>query len=155
MGKLPYIIFAVIVIAGIYFLFLAPLQTCQSAPAKEINIGGHSGIALHIHPVLSIRLESEGKKIVIPTNVGVGSNIMRPIHTHDDTGTLHVESPCNREFKLGEFFGVWGQTFNRTCIFQYCNNGSNNVHLIVNGKESNEFENLILRDNDQIEIVYK
>lgn len=31
-----------------------------------------------------------------------------PLHTHDDSGTIHVESSTNRNYRLGEFFKVWG-----------------------------------------------
>src|SRR6185503_18343068 len=41
----------------------------------------------HIHPVLSINIE--GHQVVIPANIGLGSQEFNP-HTHDFSGTLHI-----------------------------------------------------------------
>ena len=31
------------------------------------------------------------------------------LHTHDATGIIHVESPDDRTYTLGQFFDIWGQ----------------------------------------------
>jgi hypothetical protein len=31
------------------------------------------------------------------------------LHTHDATGIIHIESPDNRTYTLGNFFDIWGQ----------------------------------------------
>jgi hypothetical protein len=31
------------------------------------------------------------------------------LHTHSADGIIHIESPVNRIFTLGDFFDVWGQ----------------------------------------------
>ncbi len=54
---------------------------------------------------------------VIPANVGLGSNCIRPIHTHDGSGTLHVETDQNRDYTLADFFLIWGKVFNSSGIF--------------------------------------
>jgi hypothetical protein len=35
------------------------------------------------------------------------------LHTHAADGIVHIESPVNRTFTLGEFFDVWGQPLGR------------------------------------------
>ena len=31
------------------------------------------------------------------------------LHTHDQTGVIHIESPVQKFYTLGDFFAVWGQ----------------------------------------------
>src|SRR5581483_12030445 len=38
------------------------------------------------------------------------------LHTHEPDGIIHVESPVNRKFTLGEFFDVWGLRFTKDCL---------------------------------------
>ena len=102
---------------GIYALMTSP-NSFDDLPASEINIGSHKNIVLHIHSDLGI--EINGEEFQIPSNIGIQTGIMRPLHTHDSSGEIHIEGPYARDFKIGEFFEVWGKTFNSTCIFENC-----------------------------------
>jgi hypothetical protein len=46
----------------------------------------------------------------VPAGIGIdpGGRFISPLHTHDTSGVVHVESPTIRPFTLGELFGVWG-----------------------------------------------
>jgi hypothetical protein len=125
---------------------------CLDTPAKDMNIGGHYNLAMHTHQML--RIVILGEEQLIPANVGIQGNIMRPVHTHDTTGQLHVEAACIRDFTLGDFFEIWGERFDGECILGYCADENNQVRMFVNGGENVEFENLVLRDGQVIEIVY-
>lgn len=124
---------------------------CRTQPATEINIGGHSNIALHIHPMLEIYID--GEKQLIPSNVGISPGVMRPVHTHDASGELHVEGPCVRDFTLGDFFDIWGKEFSSERIFDKKTDGGE-LKMFVDGEESNEFRDLILRDGQRIRIEF-
>ncbi|MBI2578868.1 MAG: hypothetical protein HYW26_04100 [Candidatus Aenigmarchaeota archaeon] len=123
------------------------------------NLRTHSGVSMHIHPHLIIIANNEN--VNIPAEIGIEGGIMRVIHTHDATGTIHLESPVPKDFTLGQFFFVWSRTsgepkvFNSSCILSYCNNGTKAVKMFVNGKESDEYENYIMHDLDRIEIRYE
>src|SRR5262249_59293397 len=67
-----------------------------------------AALALHIRPHLTIFID--GQPQVIPADIGVGPDGALPIHTHDASGTLHIESPILRDFRLQDFFTIWGQT---------------------------------------------
>lgn len=154
MKKIWIVIVILAVIGGGYYLFSgAKGNDCMKMPAKEMNIGGHQNLALHIHPELRITIGEE--PWIIPANIGVKQKIMRPIHTHDASGALHVEAPCPRAFRLGEFFEIWGETFNERCILDNCVDAEHSLKMFVNGKESSEFADLVLRDKDIIEIKYE
>src|SRR3989338_4803088 len=137
-----FILVLAILIFGIYWLSSRSVPYAD-VPAKEINIGSHSNIALHIHSDLEIIID--GEQSIIPGSIGISSGVMRPIHTHDSSGEVHIEGPYQRDFTIGEFFDIWGRAFNSTCIFEYCTD-SGELKMFVNGKESSAFQNYIFRD---------
>ena len=127
-------------------------NSCKTAPVTEINIGSHQNLKLHIHSELKIIID--GEEQLIPANIGVLSGILRPVHTHDASGEIHMEGPCQRDFKVGEFFQVWGRPFNEQCIFDKCTD-KGQLSIIVNGQQNNQFENYVMKDDDNILIEYK
>ncbi len=128
-------------------------QNCATAPAAEMDIGGHESLTMHIHQMLTISID--GESIIIPANIGLPSGVMRPIHTHDSSGKLHVEGTCQRDFTLGEFFDIWEQTFTEQCIMSSCIDETHTLKVFVNGVESTEYRSLVLKDGNEIEIVYE
>jgi hypothetical protein len=106
----------------------------------------------HIHPHLDIVVN--GQKQVIPAEIGITDTCMNSIHTHDDTGTLHVEAPEKRDFTLGDFFAVWGKTFTKDQILGSKADATHTISVTVNGQAVDTYENTVLRDLDQIVITY-
>jgi hypothetical protein len=147
-----WIVILVLVVGGGYYLTQGVINegnSCQTDPAAEINIGGHNNLVSHIHANLDIMID--GTKEQIPSNIGIGAGIMRPVHTHDSSGELHIEGPCVRDFTLGDFFSIYEETFNSECIFDNCDG---EVTLTVNGATSEDYENHVLRDGQDIVISY-
>jgi len=107
----------------------------------------------HIHPNLKIMIN--GQRAETPANIGVRLNCMNPIHTHDATGILHVESPEVRDFTLSDFFAVWGKTFSQNQILDSVVDDSHIIVVTVNGKPVDTYENTILRDKDEIVVSYE
>ena len=101
----------------------------------------HTGVGMHIHPHLKISVK--GEEVKIPANTGISGGCMRPIHTHDDTGTLHLEFPNVRDVPLGDFFKIWVKEFDWS-----------KVKMTINGKENVELQNYMMRDEDQIELFF-
>ena len=64
------------------------------------------GTVLHIHQHLDVF--DNGRHVIVPAGIGIGDTFISPLHTHDTSGVMHVESPTIRPFTLAEFFGVWG-----------------------------------------------
>jgi len=89
------------------------------------GIEGSSREMLKVHVHAHLALFSKGRQIAIPYGigivkpfdvkngfVGVGQGIYW-LHTHDATGIIHVESPDNRTYTLGNFFNIWGRPLTR------------------------------------------
>lgn len=92
------------------------------------------GEVLHIHQHLDLYID--GQPIQVPADIGINESAgwLSPIHVHDTTGIIHVESPYVATFTLGEFFDVWGVRFTTQCIGSYCTNESKNLRVYVNGE---------------------
>jgi len=127
-----------------------------NAPITEICMQ-HAGIVRHDHARLTIVIL--GSPYPIPANIGiVSADCMRLLHTHDGTGTIHIESPVPREVReltLGEFFVVWGQPLSSTQILSYAADATHAVTLTVDGVADTSFGGLILRNNQDIVIEYR
>lgn len=137
------------VLAGLAFFFIrtvtvAPLDVTKVCLVTE---------DYHIHPHLTIIIN--GTEQIIPKGVGFASpTCIRPLHTHEEDGVIHVEYEKQRDFTLGEFFRVWGQEFNRDQIFNYRRGSRHDLILTVNGQPSDDWENLVLVDQQKIVINY-
>lgn len=107
----------------------------------------------HIHPHLEIIIN--GQKQEIPADIGITPTCMNAIHTHDNTGKLHVESPEKRDFTLVDFFAVWNKVYNKNQILGYKADATHAIRETVNGNETQDYENNVLHDNDQIIIYYE
>jgi hypothetical protein len=97
---------------------------------------GSEGTALHTHEHLDVFVH--GRSIIVPANIGIdrAAGFISPLHTHDESGVIHVESPTMRTFSLGQFFDVWGVRFTRDCLGGLCNTGSQTLRVFVDGHEA-------------------
>ena len=87
------------------------------------------------------------------------TNCIYWVHTHDQKGIIHIESPENRNFTLGEFFDIWGQNFSNNQIFDNIVEESDNniLSVYVNGKKistGNDYRQITINAHDEIAIVY-
>lgn len=107
--------------------------------------GGHQVAQLHIHP--QIRITVDGSPESIPDDMGsVRACTMAEIHTHDSSGTLHVESTLSsKEFNLGQFLVVYGEPLEREGY---------NLEVRVNGEASEASADLVFEDRQVIELIY-
>ncbi len=116
----------------------------------------HEGLAMHIHPTLSIFID--GVEQEIPADVGVLKNGSAttgfyPLHTHDDTGTIHAEGPVVRDFLLEHFFAVWEKPFDSTRVLDFVADSNDTISMTVNGAPNTQYGDLVLKDGDQIVIT--
>lgn len=125
-----------------------------------------SGGPIHHHAHVQIFINEEPR--VIPAGVGItkGNNIdnevsginASPIHTHDNSGVLHIEhqEPVREKRALGYFFNeVLGKRFSSQCIMEWCNQGDKVVKMYVNGQRVYQFDDYVLQDRDRIAVVYE
>jgi len=154
--KIYWGIAGLISIALVYYLFTMAAensQNCATMPVTEMDIGGHESLTMHIHQMLTIKIN--GEQIIIPANIGLPNGMMRPIHTHDASGKIHVEGTCPRDFTLGEIFDVWGEEFTEISFMGNPIDATHTLTMSVNGVETTMFGDYVLKDGDEIELVYE
>ncbi len=99
-----------------------PGDTAKGGNGQPVDgIEGSSAEMLKIHIHAHLSLFYKGKQIAIPQGIGIVKPFREEngfvasgqgfywLHTHDATGIIHVESPDNRAYTLGQFFDIWGQ----------------------------------------------
>jgi hypothetical protein len=105
---------------------------------------GHANLAQHFHPHIDILVD--GVKEYIPQNTGIVTGCMAEIHTHDSSGTIHIETV--NAFKivhLRDFAVVYGQPLAREGY---------DLKMTVDGKPNIEFGELVLKDQQLIVLNY-
>ncbi len=107
---------------------------------------GHQQLAIHIHPELTITVDGENE--VIPANVGIVGTCMAELHTHDTTGTIHVETATQERFAqiaFADFFDVWGRSVEREGY---------ELEIRYDGEVVESITDVPLEDHGQIELIY-
>ena len=117
-------------------------------------------IILHLHPHLSIFVNDVS--LTVPAQIGIDPTLwknhsldefgiqsmpemnmsaMAPLHTHDDSGIIHVESTINRNYTLLEFLNIWGLDLDGRV-----------VSMTVDNEPVSDFMNHDLIDGEQIRL---
>jgi hypothetical protein len=93
----------------------------QSGEFQLEEVHANPNLVMHIHTQLE--LHNEGQQVQVPAEIGIASELwhdhsldqfgpsralLAPLHTHDTTGTIHIESVVLRNYTLGEFLSIWG-----------------------------------------------
>ena len=130
-------ILAVVIAFGVY----AAMQ------AREQGLGAM--MVLHTHPNLTLIVD--GSPSSVPKNIGIDASMwkdhsldkygmpgMAPIHTHDSSGVIHVESNTNRSYTLDDFLNIWGIDLSGKA-----------VRISVDGKPIKGLD-YVLKDGDNI-----
>jgi hypothetical protein len=109
-----------------------------------------AGTKLHTHQHLDVFVE--GRRVTVPGGIGIGEDFISPLHTHDASGLVHVESPTVRSFSLAELFGVWGVRLTKQCLAGTCDAGK--LHLFVNGRPVADPNLALLGRHDEIVVAF-
>src|ERR687884_1193185 len=102
--------------------FSAAAQTIDG-----IQCNAAEQLVFHNHAHLDIFIN--GQPYTIPSQVGiVPAKCIYWLHTHDDSGIIHIESPVTRNFTLGQFFDIWNRKFSNTQIINNMVNSKNTLN---------------------------
>ncbi len=76
-----------------------------------------------------------------------------PLHTHDNTGLLHTESPEDVDHTLGELFTEWGVALDENCVGGYCRDATS-IAIYIDGElYEGPPDEITLTDGKEIAIV--
>ena len=113
------------------------------------------GTVVHIHQHLDVIVN--GKPVDVPANIGIDAaqQFLSTLHTHDDTGIIHVESPSQGTFTLGQFFDVWGVPLTARRVGGLRAGGGKELRAWVNGKPvSGDPAKIRLAEHQEIVLAY-
>lgn len=123
-----------------------------------------STMKMHIHPEISASIN--GSPFTIPRDIGTpsgpwvdhsldqyGMTGMSPLHTHDDTGAIHVESNKVRDFTLREFLAVWGKSVDNSQVLGHPVDPDHRAYIMVDGVEKPATADVALAHGQKIRIV--
>lgn len=122
---------------------LAPLGSGPDGnPVDGVDCNTGEQLAYHIHAHLAVYVD--GQPRTIPYGIGIKQPVAEQtssgpfvaqgdcfywIHVHDLSGVIHIESPTQRTYTLGQFFALWGQPLSPTQVGP----ASGTVTAFVNG----------------------
>ncbi|HWE70521.1 MAG TPA: hypothetical protein VG205_09170 [Acidimicrobiales bacterium] len=110
---------------------LAPAGDTDLTTAVDgISCSSTEQLVFHIHAHLAVYVNGAPK--LLPPGVGIGPPLQFQttstgpfvdggscfswLHTHDSSGIIHIESPIQRVYTLGNFFDIWGQPLSATQV---------------------------------------
>ena len=143
-------------------------STADSPDSLALECLDHSGLARHDHVTLQIFID--GNPYTIESAIGIQTDVcngnennMHTIHTHDDTGKLHVELNEAGNISLGVFFDIWGYHFDETGIFDYRANATHEMAMYIHASNENateenrvtSFDDYLIQNGEVIEVHYR
>jgi hypothetical protein len=124
--------------------------------ADNLPALSEEGTALHTHEHLDLMIH--GTAVPVPSGIGIHESapgFIAPIHTHDATGIIHVESPIVATFTLGQFFDIWGVRLTSACLGSYCTDEQNALEFYINGtRYQGDPREIPLTAHEEIAVIY-
>lgn len=115
-------------------------------------------LTVHYHAHLDINVD--GKAVMVPVYLGwvaKGQNLqgLSPLHTHDNSGVIHIENSVPADFVLGQVFTEWGVRFSASCLGPFCAGNGKVLEVFTNGKRyDGDPTRLVLTKHLEITVEY-
>jgi hypothetical protein len=116
-----------------------PPDPAERIKAAGLEAGATESIVVHIHSHLTVFYN--GAAVTVPANIGIGQGFISPLHTHRDSGVMHVESPKEQVITVGQFFTQWNVPLGGATAY-------------VNGTAAPDVAGIVLEDHQQITIIF-
>jgi hypothetical protein len=132
-----------------------PNANAAAVPIDNIKCESLEGTVFHIHAKLDIFIN--GQNFTLPALIGITNDCLYWMHTHDETGIIHIESPIQKNFTLGEFFDIWKQKLSNNQVLNYTTDSNHPLNVYVNGTKTPngvDFRTINIHAHDVIAIVY-
>lgn len=150
-GKNKFIILGIIaaIVAGAAYAINRSDNTVDTsfAAIDGIPCETQEYTTFHIHAHIDIFANNQ--HLGIPAYVGIKNACLYWLHTHTPDGVIHIESPKERDFTVGQFFDIWkstGKGLPQSDI---------KPEIFVNGNlVSTDMDNTIMHAHDEIVLVY-
>ncbi|MEU6170816.1 hypothetical protein ABZ832_02715 [Streptantibioticus parmotrematis] len=132
-----------------------PADPAARVAAAGLPMMGAEGQVMHIHAHLDVLVD--GKPVVVPALIGIDEQAQRisPLHTHDTSGVIHIESPVKAVFTLGQFMTEWDVALDAGRLGGLTTGHGDTLRAYVDGHEiKGDPAALTLHAHDEIALVY-
>jgi hypothetical protein len=132
----------------------APESRHLAARLAALGLPAAGSDKFHIHALLDISVN--GRDIAVPANIGIDDahHLESTLHTHDQTGVIHMEAPHPFAYTLGDLFAVWGVRFTQDQLGALRAHGDQQLHVYVNDHAISDPANYVMHNNDNIAIGF-
>jgi hypothetical protein len=134
----------------------APANASAAVAAAGLPMLGAEGTALHIHAHLDVFVNGSPVPVAALVGIDEAAQKISPLHTHDTTGVIHIESPdAKATFTLGQFFTEWQVPLSASQLGGLNADSTHQLKEYVNGKvRDGDPASLQLAAHDEIALVY-
>ena len=142
--------------------WLPPAITNSAQSAAYVTAAGFpynvEMLQVHYHAHLDVIVN--GKPVAVQPYIGFvvkGGKVtaLAPLHTHDNSGIIHIENSVPATFVLGQFFVEWGVRLSATCVGGYCADATHDFAVFVNGNRyAGDPNQIVLSRHEEIAIEY-
>ncbi|MCC3316747.1 hypothetical protein A5780_30565 [Nocardia sp. 852002-20019_SCH5090214] len=133
----------------------APTDATGAVRRAGLPMLAEEGAVEHIHIHLDVLVD--GKPVAVPANIGVDRSTgkMSPLHSHDNSGVVHIESPVQRKYSLGELFSEWSVSLSEGNIGALRAADGQALHAYVDGqlRQGNPAA-ITFNEHDEVALVY-
>jgi hypothetical protein len=131
--------------------------------AARLVLYPNEHVDVHYHAHRDVLLD--GDPVPVPGGLGinVGPNGSMPehgaagiaaLHTHDTSGVLHIESPRDDQFTLGQLFRLWDVRIGPGQVGSYKTGGDTTVNVFVDGKKvAGHPAGIVLEEHQEIAVA--
>jgi hypothetical protein len=133
----------------------APTDVPAAVRQAGLPLMGSEGSALHIHAHLDVFVN--GQAVPVPADIGIDQHAgtISPLHTHDGSGVIHIESPVQATFSLAQFVTEWQVGLSASRLGGLRTGTGQELRVYVNGQQvPGNPGALTLHGHDVIAVVY-
>jgi hypothetical protein len=132
-----------------------PTDITGQVKAAGLPMLGAEGTVEHIHAHVDVIVN--GQPVVVPAGIGIDevSGQLSPLHTHDTSGVIHIESPVTANFSLGQLFTEWQVSLSADHVGSLKAVAGHVLQAYVNGqRHQGDPAGILLHAHDEIALVY-
>lgn len=127
-------------------------DTVDFAATAGVPVDPVEWLSHHVHTYVGVFVDGEAE--VVPSGIGIDNDEHRiaGLHTHDCSGTVHLEAQKAMQLTLGQFADSWGVKLDADCFAELCG-PENAIAVQVNGQPATDVRAAVIADCAVINIV--
>jgi len=130
-----------------------PANQAAAISAAQLPPLPAEGTVEHYHAHIDVIID--GRSVTVPGGLGIDvlGPKFSPLHTHDATGIIHIESTTHTQYTLGELFAEWNVRLTPECVGDFCNGPDRQMIVGVNNQAfSGDPATIVLAPHQEIAI---